>query len=213
MGNVIEHIEHPLAKGNLTPDGVQWSAEVDTTTANTDVAHSDSPTIEPPDLGKIIELEFGLTAAFRALFTGYATWAAGTAYALGAFVVPTTHNNRIYEATVAGTSGTTEPVWPTIVGNTIADNTVTWTCRGIDIKYKWQARNKGGTWVDLHSYVTLLTCTTTYNEETLSGRFKPATNFNSIPFDVQLVFQCTYANQGRAKIKNSGYIKVIYSAS
>ena len=34
---VIEHNEYPLAKGDLTSDGVQWSDEVDTTTADTDV--------------------------------------------------------------------------------------------------------------------------------------------------------------------------------
>ena len=38
-----------------------------------------------------------------------------------------------------------------------------------DVKYKWQARNKGGTWVDLHSYVTIENVNTTYVERTMSG--------------------------------------------
>ncbi|MBU1349393.1 hypothetical protein KJ781_04975 [Patescibacteria group bacterium] len=213
MGRVINYIEHPFGKGDLTSDGVQWSATVDTTTADTDVAHTDSPTIEPPDTGKIIELEFGLTAAFVGLFTGYSAWVASTAYVLGNFVVPSTHNGYIYECTTAGSSGTTEPVWPTVVGNTIADNTVVWTCRGIDIKWKWQACNKDGTWVDLLAYVTETSINNVYVERTMSGRKPPVTNFDSIPFEVQLVFQCNRLNQGRAKIKNSGYIGVIYSAS
>ena len=33
---VIEHIEYPFAKGDLTSDGIQWSAEKDTTTADVD---------------------------------------------------------------------------------------------------------------------------------------------------------------------------------
>ena len=40
-------------------------------------------------------------------------WLASTAYALGALVKPTTYNGHKYECTTAGTSGTTEPTWPT----------------------------------------------------------------------------------------------------
>ncbi len=150
---VIEHTEYPLAKGNLTSDGIQWSAEKDTTTADVDV-EVESVTIKPPALGELIEVEFGLTAAFRAVSSATA-----------------------------------------------------------DLKYKWQARNKGGTWVDLHSQVTKENIGMTYVEETRSGRFKKAANFDSLPFEVRLIIQCNEANEGRAKIKNSSYVKVIYSAS
>jgi len=60
----------------------------------------------------------------------YAAWEAATAYTLGEFVVPTTANGYCYECTTAGTShATTEPTWPTTVGNTVNDNTAVWTCR------------------------------------------------------------------------------------
>jgi hypothetical protein len=150
---VIEHTEYPFAKGNLTSDGIQWSAEVDTTTADTDV-EVESVTIRPPALGEMIEVEFGLTAAFRAVSSSTA-----------------------------------------------------------DLIYKWQARNKGGTWVDLHSAVTKTNIGTTYVEETRSGRFKTVANFDSLPFEVRLIIQCNEANEGRAKVKNSSYVRVKYSAS
>jgi len=150
---VIEHTEHPLAKGDLTSDGIQWSAEKDTTTADVDV-EVESVTIKPPSLGAMIEVELGLTAAFRAVSSATA-----------------------------------------------------------DLTYKWQARNKGGTWVDLHSVVTKTDIGTTYVEETRSGCFKPVANFDSVPFEVRLIIQCNEANEGRAKIKNSSYIRVKYSAS
>lgn len=150
---VIEHTEYPFAKGNLTSDGIQWSAEKDTTTPDTDV-EVESVTIKPPSLGAIIEVEFGLTAAFKAVSSATA-----------------------------------------------------------DLTYKWQARNKGGTWIDLHSAVTKTDIGTTYVEETRSGRFKPLTNFDSLPFEVRLVIQCNEANEGRAKVKNSSYIRVKYSVS
>ncbi|MBU2535472.1 MAG: hypothetical protein ABIK32_04655 [Chloroflexota bacterium] len=150
---VVEHTEYSFAKGNLTSDGIQWSAEVDTTTPDTDV-EVECVTVRPPALGEVIEVEFGLTAAFRAVSSATA-----------------------------------------------------------DLTYKWQARNKGGTWVDLHSAVTKTDIGTGYVEETRSGRFKMVSNFDSLPFEVRLVIQCNEANEGRARVKNSSYIRVIYSAS
>ena len=150
---VIEHTERPFAKGDLTSDGVQWSDEKDTTTAGVDV-EVESVTIKPPALGAMIEVEFGLTAAFRAVSSATA-----------------------------------------------------------DLTYKWQARNEGGTWVDLHSAVTKTDIGTAYVEETSSGRFKLVENFDSLPFEVRLLIQCNEADEGRAKVKNSSYVKVIYSAS
>lgn len=58
-----------------------------------------------------------------------ANWVASTVYALGAFAKPVTQNGYHYEVTTAGTSAATEPTWPTVVGNTVVDGTVTWTCR------------------------------------------------------------------------------------
>lgn len=59
-------------------------------------------------------------------------WQATTAYGAGVFRVPTTTNGYRYRVTVAGTSAAGEPVWPTTVGNTVADGTVTWICDGPD---------------------------------------------------------------------------------
>ncbi|NQT04769.1 MAG: hypothetical protein HQ577_02045 [Dehalococcoidia bacterium] len=150
---VIEHTEYPFAKGDLTSDGVQWSAEADTTTADTDV-EVECVTVRPPALGEVIEIEFGLTAAFRAVSSSTA-----------------------------------------------------------DLTYKWQGRNKGGTWVDLHGAITKTDIGTSYVEETRSGRFQMVSNFNSLPFEVRLVIQCNEANEGWARVKNSSYVRVKYAAS
>lgn len=53
-----------------------------------------------------------------------------TAYALNAYVVPATPNGFYYKATAAGTSGGTIPTFPTTIGATVTDGTVTWTCAG-----------------------------------------------------------------------------------
>jgi hypothetical protein len=50
-------------------------------------------------------------------------WTATTAYALGALAVPL--NGHLYQATTAGTSGSTVPTWP-LAGGTVTDGTVVW---------------------------------------------------------------------------------------
>lgn len=74
-------------------------------------ASSPTPTVATP----------GATAATRANTT---------AYALGAYVVPASANGYYYKATAAGTSGGSIPTYPTTVGATVTDGTVTWTCAG-----------------------------------------------------------------------------------
>jgi len=58
-----------------------------------------------------------------------AVWVGLTAYGLGVFVRPTVENGFRYEATTAGTTAAGEPAWPLVLGNTVVDGTVTWTCR------------------------------------------------------------------------------------
>jgi hypothetical protein len=59
-------------------------------------------------------------------------WAVATAYTLGQSVEPTTPNTYRYIVTVAGTShAATEPTWPTTIGNTVTDGTVTWKCEAL----------------------------------------------------------------------------------
>lgn len=61
-------------------------------------------------------------------------WAVGTAYGVGKLVRPTTGNGFVYRCSVAGTShASTEPAWPTVFGQTVADNGITWTCFGTSV--------------------------------------------------------------------------------
>lgn len=150
---VVEHVEHPFAEGNLTSDGVQWSAEK--TTSTDDYETVEEVSVNPPTLGAIIEFEFGLTCAVKS-------------------------------------SGATESVL-----------------------FKWQARNKGGTWIDLHDEVTYSADASVYKEYTYSGRFKPAANFNAVPFEIQLLIKSGAAGGENAvgKTKSSSYVRVLYKAS
>ena len=57
-----------------------------------------------------------------------AAWAASAAIASGAVRRPTSTNNRVYQAGGAGTTGASQPTWPTTIGATVTDNGITWTC-------------------------------------------------------------------------------------
>lgn len=56
----------------------------------------------------------------------YTEWIASQIRTLGDKRVPTIRNGYVFRVTVAGTSGATEPIWPTTVGLTVVDGTVTW---------------------------------------------------------------------------------------
>lgn len=64
--------------------------------------------------------------------TTLSAWVAATNYSLGDKVIPTTENGYYYEVTTdSGSShATTEPTWPTTIGNTVVDQGITWTCMG-----------------------------------------------------------------------------------
>jgi len=60
----------------------------------------------------------------------YREWAAGTVVAVGDLYTPAVRNGYYYTATVAGTTGSTAPAWPTAAG-TVTDGSVHWAYAGI----------------------------------------------------------------------------------
>lgn len=56
-------------------------------------------------------------------------WQAGTVVAAASFRRPKMPTGFEYEATSAGQTGKREPIWPRILGSTISDGSVLWTCR------------------------------------------------------------------------------------
>ena len=56
-------------------------------------------------------------------------WAATTVLTAGAIRRPTVANGYLYEVTTGGTTAGTQPSWPTTVGATVVNGTVTFTCR------------------------------------------------------------------------------------
>ena len=55
-------------------------------------------------------------------------WVASTAVALGYTVEPTVDNTYRYVVTTAGTTGATEPTWPTTIGSSVTSGTAVFKC-------------------------------------------------------------------------------------
>ncbi len=79
-------------------------------------------------------------------------------------------------------------------------------------KVKLQARNKGGTFVQIDDngiYGTGFAITATEVEKTFAGYFPTEENFNAVPFDLRLVFQSDNATAlAIARVKNSSYVRM-----
>ncbi|MEW6439233.1 MAG: hypothetical protein AB1508_18945 [Pseudomonadota bacterium] len=71
------------------------------------------------------------------VYTTIPDWTADTAVNVGEFMKPTATNGYVYECIASAgdnkTHATTEPVWPTVLGDEIVDDQVTWRCRGANV--------------------------------------------------------------------------------
>lgn len=61
----------------------------------------------------------------------YDSWHASVAIPVGSEIVPTTPNGYAYISSGTGSTGGSEPTWPTTIGLTVVDNAITWTCRRV----------------------------------------------------------------------------------
>jgi hypothetical protein len=60
-------------------------------------------------------------------------WAASTTYPVGSVIRSVPPNGNLYRAVVGGVSGSSEPPWPTVFGEDVADGTVQWVNCGTSI--------------------------------------------------------------------------------
>lgn len=81
---------------------------------------------------RIFDRECGVTDEyFDAAY--HPVWEAQHEYVVGDIVTPTARNGHIYRVTIAGTSGVTEPTFPTGTGLSVSSGTVIITEEGPDI--------------------------------------------------------------------------------
>jgi hypothetical protein len=115
------------ATGNI----VGWESDI---IAN---GPEDPATAYDPHQGGRVAINFANRANTPAAWLAnhaYGVASNGTATAVG-LVQPTVANGFVYRCIVAGTTGSTQPTWPTTVGATVADGTVTWECHTLAMQF------------------------------------------------------------------------------
>lgn len=110
--------------------------------------------LQPAGSNAAVTAPAGLTLSFAS------TWLATTAYTTSAYVVPATAPTGFYyKCTTAGTTGSSQPTFPSTIGSTVTDGTVTWTCWGQVVAGAGTALGSGitlGGGSGLESYTNLL---------------------------------------------------------
>lgn len=139
-----------FAPSNLPTPGTPWMLRVslrtrpgaiDTSTMPNPVPAMTISQAEQLFLGGddlVFQLPSDRTLPSQQVFHGF--WRASTNYSMGTYCQPTVANGWGYRVTSAGTSGSSEPApWPTVLGATIMDGTVTWECRPL-VKRQWEGK-------------------------------------------------------------------------
>lgn len=72
-----------------------------------------------------------------------AAWSGTTAYGTTERVIPTTFSKHLYGCIKPGTSGGGEPTWPTVTGETVADNDVIWMALNPNFDSAWVTGHVG----------------------------------------------------------------------
>jgi len=79
-----------------------------------------------------------------------------------------------------------------------------------DAKFKWQAKNDDGDWVDLHTEITYPADASAYKEYTVSGRMATSGDLDKLPIYITAMVQREDATEDVvAKVKNSSYVLLI----
>lgn len=133
-------IDVAIVCADKSPAGGDWMTVFEGYIDSIDSAAGDHVVLECRDYAAMLQDKFIEEEAAVALvyYSGGVKiariWQPSTAYSSGEFIVPTdgrrtiSGSPRFYECTTGGTSGTSEPAWPT--SSTVADNSATHTYRG-----------------------------------------------------------------------------------
>jgi hypothetical protein len=92
-----------------------------------------------------------------------------TDYSINTRVRPARATGLQYTATVAGRSGTDEPRWPTTVGGTVQDGSITWTAEAVSVASLLRSLNTATWTADTGVTVATPTTTTTRASALISG--------------------------------------------
>lgn len=113
------------------------------------VAWTKDPVLSSDDMARLLEIA-KIVDAYGNPPDAYTEWTASTAVSSAQTRVPVRRNGFVYRVSSPGTTGATEPIWPTTIGATVADGTAAWECyAAAPWRWTWDlasAASTGWTW-------------------------------------------------------------------
>lgn len=150
------------------------------------------------------------------MIAGVNQWRASVAVVVDQRVPPTTPNGHNYKCTTAGTTGATEPTWPTTPGSTVTDGTVVWTEDGIAIQ------NYSNSFPATHTVEELMqliiesfgwtwTAVGATNDGIIAD-FKPVFEVNQMPFEsaASLLYRLVWMTKHYFRAKKSKTFEMVF---
>jgi hypothetical protein len=119
----------PTVEGQSTIDNqVLWTCHKDYTYNTSDILKLKYIELNNLNFSIPEDLTFNYGLLQSTTFSNTSFWTSGSFYPVGDYVIPTIPSLYIYRCDASGISAGSEPTWPTIIGNTVVDGTVTWSC-------------------------------------------------------------------------------------
>jgi len=150
------------------------------------------------------------------VIAGINIWKASVAYVENQTVGPVTPNGHIYKCTTAGTSGSSEPTWPTTSGETVEDNTAVWTEAGLASPYSntFNATHTVYGLIELIIEGALGWTLSAFagTQDSIINSFSPVFDINQMPFEnaAALLYRLIWMTKCYLRAKNSKTFQLVY---
>ena len=162
----------------------------------------------------------GMWSGLRELrvLPGLLVWKASVAVKENQIIHPTTPNGHSYKCTTAGTTAASEPTWPTVSEDTVADNTVTWTEDGgnIAVSSKFNATHTVEELIKLTIESMGWTWTTiTGDTDGIIDAFSPIFWVNKLPFETAaaILYRLIWMTKHYLRPKKSKTFEAVFPQS
>ena len=159
-----------------------------------------------------------MKAREQRMIAGVNQWKASAPVIEDQQVPPTSPNGHIYKCTVAGTTGASEPTWPTGTGETVVDGTVTWTEDGFTGNVLYSNVFPGTHTVEelmeiiITSFGWTWTAIIAATSDSIIDVFKPIFEVNQMPYEnaAELLYRLVWMTNCYFRTKPNTTWEIVY---
>lgn len=156
-----------------------------------------------------------MTAREIRVMAGLNVWKASTSVITGQIVNPTTPNGHQYVVVSFGTTGSSEPTWPTDTGEYVTDGTVVWQEYGYCTPYSNSFNRTHNVFQLLELVVEDAlgyTMTDSHPDDSIIDDFYPVFEINQIPFETAaaIIYRLIWMTKEYIRLKPSSTWELVY---